>query len=190
MAGRSRHTHRGKHVLHRDDVGGGVALHGGTRHRVVQLMRHEVHGRRHLCLRGRPSAPNACSLQTFKRMRCTAFARLATPQATHTHTHTHTRSEQLLRTPSFTAASAPRCWLKLSAISPPSRGALLNGDQSLASTGPLLILGLCRLAAEVHPRGSSLLLQIREAWRRERHEPEKPAQHRRARARCAPGPNL
>lgn len=43
-------VHRGKHVLQRRNIRGvGVALHRAARHRVVQLMRHEVHRRRHRC---------------------------------------------------------------------------------------------------------------------------------------------
>ena len=124
-------------------------------------MRHEVHGRRHLRLRGRPSAPNACNLQTFKSMRShghsAAFGRLARPQATHTHTHT--RSERVLRTPSFSAVSAPRCWRKLSAISPPSRGAFclsinLSRPRTVAEFSDLSVGGGSSSSA-------SSLLQIR-----------------------------
>ena len=153
-------------------------------------MRHEVHGRRHLRLRGRPSAPNACNLQTFKSMRShghsAAFGRLARPQATHTHTHT----ERAGSADAFLQRGA-RTSVLAQAVCDLSTLARGLASRSISRVhGPLALLNFrtCRLAAEVHPRFQPS--SNKKAWRRERHEPEKPAQHRRARARCAPGPNL
>ena len=149
-------------------------------------MRHEVHGRRHLRLRGRPSAPNACNLQTFKSMRShghsAAFGRLARPQATHTHTHTERAgsADAFLQRGVRTSVLA-QAVCDLSTL---ARGLL----QSINLSRPRTVAEFSDLS--VGGGSSSKPSSNKKAWRRERHEPEKPAQHRRARARCAPGPNL